>query len=115
MNNKELEIYMNLYKDKSIEIIQALDDNQIEILNIKFGEREELINKINDLSFDKSYFQTICNELEIVKFDELIKIKLQEASNSIKKDISNLKKAHSISKLYKQNNKNYEKIFNKKV
>lgn len=106
MNNKDLYHFLNMFKDKTLEIVNSIENNQLECLENLFFERQKIIDSINKLSYEKEEFIKIYKELDISTEEMKIKAFLDKSIFEVKNKRESLK--NEILRL-----KNQKKINNK--
>ena len=98
-----------LYKQISLEIINAIENNNIDILNELFEKRQNILNnseKINKLKDDLI-------KSEILEIDNKIKTLLSKEIEKTKIEIKEHIRSIMVKNSYIQNNKEILNLFNK--
>lgn len=112
--NEKLQDYLECFKEYTIKMILNLKNNDIDNFEMALEKRGQIIEKINDLSFDKIEFKKICKELDIVSINnELSKI-VNKEKDELKEKILQMRKSQSANNVY-QSIKIQSNIFSKKV
>ena len=112
---KELTQELVRFKQITIELIRALQQNEIHKLDDLLNSRQMLIEDMEKLEYTTEEFADICNELDIINIQQellqLMKIKREDAKEELNKI-----------QITKNANNNYNKsfyanlgIFNKKI
>ena len=101
----------SLYKQISLEIIDALENNNIDILNELFEKRQNILDKSEDINKLKDNLI----KYEILEIDNKIKILLSKEIEETKNEIKEHRRSIMVNNSYIQNNKEILNLFNKKV
>ena len=102
---------VTLYKQISLEIIEAIKNDNIDILNELFDKRQSILNESNDKnSLKESFIKS-----DIVEIDNEIKNLLSKEIEKTKNEIKEHRRSIQVNNSYIQNNKENLNIFNKKV
>jgi hypothetical protein len=114
MNNELLE-FLIVYNKITLELIHSVEKENYDILDELFQNRQTTINSINNLSYSKDMFTSICENIGIVenekKLNEIMNIKRQAAREELGK-MSGRRTAH---KSYNKNFNVDSLFFNKKI
>lgn len=102
---------VNLYKKISLEIIEAINNDNIDILNELFDKRQYIL----DQETDKKSLKEELIKYGIVDIDNNIKDLLNKNINKVKDEIKEYKRSIQVNNSYIKNNKEILNIFNKKV
>lgn len=100
-----------LYKQISLEIINAIENNNIDILNELFEKRQNILN--NSENINKLKDDLI--KSEILEIDNKIKTLLIKEIEKTKSEIKEHRCSIMVNNSYIQNNKEILNLFNKKV
>ena len=101
----------SLYKQISLEIIDALENNNIDILNELFEKRQNILD--NSENINKLKDNLI--KSEILEIDNKIKTLLSIEIEKTKNEIKDHRRSIMVNNSYIQNNKEILNLFNKKV
>ena len=101
----------SLYKQISLEIIDALETNNIDILNELFEKRQNILDKSEDINKLKDNLI----KSEILEIDNKIKILLSKEIEKTTNEIREHRRSTMVNNSYIQNNKEILNLFNKKV
>ncbi|GFR36141.1 flagellar protein FliT [Thermobrachium celere] len=93
---------LNIYKELSIDIINAINNENVDLLDELLDKRQLIINEIEKIE-DKSQIKNIINELNILKIDEKINNAIIELKQKIKENIKKVKEQRSVNNRYKIN------------
>lgn len=111
---KKLQNYLDYFKQYTMEMIFNLKNDDIDNFQLTLEKRTQIIEKINELSFDSNNFKVICEELDIVSINnELSKI-VTDKRDELKEKIMKLKRSESANNAY-QSILRGSNIFSKKV
>lgn len=107
----DLEEYLKEYKALTLDIMERVNiDGSIGYL---VNERQEILDKIKFLGFDKSDIKGIGESLNLIKLEEELNLMIKKEKINVKRRIENLKKMRSANMKY--NAINYiPSFFNKK-
>jgi hypothetical protein len=112
--NEKLQICLEYFKKYTIEMIFNLRNDDINNFEVALEKREQIIEKINNLNFDRIEFKEICEEFGVVPInDELSKI-VNYKKDEMKEKILRLKKSQNANNIY-QSISSGSNIFSKKV
>lgn len=100
-----------LYKKISLEIIEAINNDNIDILNELFDKRQNILNQ--EKNNEKLKEELIKDG--ILDIDNNIKVLLSNNIDKIKDEIKEYKRSIQVNNSYIKNNKENLNIFNKKV
>ena len=101
----------SLYKQISLEIIDALENDNIDILNELFEKRQSILD--NSENINKLKDNII--KSEILDIDNKIKTLLSKEIEKTKSEIKEHRRSVMVNNSYIQNNKEILNLFNKKV
>ncbi|CDF58028.1 flagellar protein FliT [Thermobrachium celere] len=93
---------LNIYKELSIDIINAINNEDVDLLDELLDKRQLIINEIENIE-DKSQIKNIISELNILKIDEKINNAIIELKQKIKENIKKVKEQRSVNNRYKIN------------
>ncbi len=102
---------VNLYKKISLDIIEAINNDNIDILKELFDKRQYIL----DQEKDKEKLKEELIKCGILDIDNNIKILLSNNIDKIKDEIKEYKRSMQVNNSYIKNNKENLNIFNKKV
>ena len=108
-----MENYIDLYKQVSNEILEALKYDKLENLDEYFEKRESIINEL-ELNETINEFRKIYKE-KLYHIDNEIKILVEEKMLDVKKEIAEYKRSQNGNFTYANMNKTNFNIFSKKV
>lgn len=101
----------NLYKKISLEIIEAINNENIDVLNELFDKRQYILEQEKD----KEKLKEELIKCGILDIDNNIKILLSNNIDKVKTEIKEHKRSIQVNNHYIKNNKENLNIFNKKV
>nr|WP_317331012.1 flagellar protein FliT [uncultured Romboutsia sp.] len=102
---------VNLYKKISLEIIEAINNDNVDILNELFDKRQTILNQEKD----KEKLKEELIKYGILDIDNNIKVLLSNSIDKIKDEIKEHRRSIHVNNSYIKNNKENLNIFNKKV
>lgn len=108
-----MENYIDLYKQVSNEILEALKYDKLENLDEYFEKRESIINELK-LNGSINEFREIYKE-KLYYIDNEIKVLVEEKILDVKKEIAEYKRSQNGNFTYANMNKTNFNIFSKKV
>lgn len=109
MNLRE---YLEEYRALTLDLMDEVQkDGQISHL---INKREDIINAISNLNFDKEEIKNIGNSLKLAKLEEDLQIIYKKEKVKVKKKIENIKRARQINTNY-NNIENISRVFNKTI
>lgn len=82
----------------TLEAIKYVSD--VEKLNQLLTDRQLKIEEINRLSYDKSEFRDIANELNLLKLDKELEEKIQKEKVETKKALDNVRRIRQARRSY---------------
>lgn len=88
------------YRDVSLNLKTALSNNNYDILSELMDNRENIIENIETLTYTKEDFNVCCEELDLVKLDEELRIMLNSGLNEVRDEINKLSMHKSARKSY---------------
>ena len=102
---------VNLYKEITLEIIQCLKDDKLELLEDLFNHRQDILDKEHNNKDFKESMIKVC----IVDLDKTIKDLLHQNMIKTKLEIQRQKLSTVTNNTYINNSQKKINIFNKKV
>lgn len=105
--------YINLYKQVSNEILDALKYDKLENLDEYFEKRESIINALESNEGINEFRKVYKEKLNYI--DNEIKVLFEEKILDVKKEIAEYKKSQNGNFTYANMNKTNLNIFSKKV
>lgn len=94
-----LEEYLNEYKALTLDIMERVNiDGSIGYL---VNERQEVLNRIEDLDVTQSEIKKITDSLNLIKLEEELNLMIKKEKVNIKRKIENLKKMRNANIKYK--------------
>jgi len=104
--------YLEEYRALTLDLMDEVQkDGQISPL---IDKREDIINAVNSLNFDKEEIKTIGNSLNLAKLEEDLQILYKKEKVKVRKKIENIKKARQININY-NGIENIARVFNKTI
>jgi hypothetical protein len=103
------------YKGITEEFIKVMEEGNYELHGEELlNKREELLNELKTMPFDKTKLKGISKEIDLIVLEERASKLLQYEKNKIKEEIFDLKNNRNAAKTYGVNFKNINFI-NKEV
>lgn len=112
--DEKLKSYLEDFKKCTIEAIEDLEKDDLGNFEIDLNNRQQIIEKINDINFNKNEFREICKQLDIITLDNELNKRTKEEKDKLKQKMLTLKKSQSANTIY-HSNMNKGNIFSKKV
>lgn len=112
--NENLQGNLDFFKKYTIQMISYLKEDDMDNFEIALAKRTEVMEKINDLEFNKSEFKEICEELKIINLNNELNETINQERALIKEKILELKKTQSINNVY-HSKLGMSSVFSKKV
>lgn len=91
------------YEMVTLNLIEALEEGNYDLLDDLLEEREMIINNINDISYTKDEFVSLCTKFKMVLLQEKLTTLINEKRKEIKRAIDKLNEHKSANRSY--NNK----------
>lgn len=108
----DLKLSLENYRNITIELIEKVKKG--EDLNTLFQKREDLIENIRNINFEKEEFQVLAKSFEIMELDEELQKLINSEKEKIKEKIRFLKITREARMKY-ENTQFKPTFFNKKV
>lgn len=102
---------LNLYKSISLEIVEALENSNLELLEELFIKRQTILDNIKD----ENVLKDNSIKSQILDIDNKIKTLLSIEIEKTKHEIKEHRRSIAVNNSYLQNNRENLNIFNKKV
>jgi len=118
MNIKEVKIlkaHLMEYKEITLALIKALEEDNIDELDLLLENRQDLINHIETYEYDKEVFKDLCINLKIIPLQSKLSTMLNEKKSEVKEEIDKLVELKSVSKSYNKRFSVDSIYFNKKI
>lgn len=93
-----LEKYLFRYKELTLRIMKRTKDDGI--IGYLVEERQQILDEINNVGFNKSDLRTICEELDILNLEKELDVLIKKEIKSTKESMNQLKKMHSANMQY---------------
>ncbi|MPN56083.1 hypothetical protein SDC9_203769 [bioreactor metagenome] len=107
---ERLRYFLQEFREKTIEIINLLENEEYDKMDEALSEREEIINSIREINTENDIFKGLCVNLKIIPLEQklnsmlnLKKVEIQQELNKINNKTSankNYNKAFSVDSLY---------------
>lgn len=113
--DKKLEIYLERFRECSLNIIDIVEREAYEELEGKIEERQEIIDSINGLSYSNEDSSQIFQDIELITLSEKINTIINSKKAILKAQIEeNAAKKNASNNYNKSFNNNFH-VFSKKV
>ncbi|WP_163193273.1 hypothetical protein [Clostridium thermarum] len=113
--NLELKAALNSYREHTIELLEALENDNIDSLEGLLAKRQELIQLINSMKYDKKEFSLICSEYKLPALEQKLTMMTKTKMDSSKREMERFQDRKIASKSYGKNLNNDSIFFNKKI
>lgn len=112
METVNLSKYLKEYKELTLELIEEVKkEGDLEPL---LNKREEILNLIRDMNFDKEEIKRIGNSLNLLQLEEEFHMSVKKEQVRIKQEIAKLKNGHKVNQNYNSID-SVRNIFNKTI
>lgn len=108
----KLREYLEEYKALTIVLIDQVK-KEGELTHL-IKKRDDILESINNINFDKEEIKTIGNSLKLLELEEELQKLLKKEEVKVKKQIETLKKARQANKNY-NSIENKPRVFNKNI
>lgn len=88
----------NQYKQLTDCMLESIDD--IDEVQVLISEREKLINKINEIKYDKDDFKKIVQKLNLIESEDKLLKKIKEEKSKTKQALDNVQKLKRAQEIY---------------
>lgn len=112
--DEKLKSYLEYFKKHTIQMIDELKSDDLNNFEVALNNRQQIIDKINDLNFNQSEFNEICEQLDIITLDSELNKITKDEKDKLKQKILGIKKSQSANTAY-YSNINKSNVFSKKV
>ncbi|WP_139904163.1 hypothetical protein [Clostridium thermarum] len=113
--NLELKAALNSYRQYTIELLEAIEKDQIDSLEGLLGKRQELIEQINTIKYDKKEFNLMCSQYKLPALEQKLTMMTKAKLDLSKRDMEKFQEMKTASKSYNKNLNNDSIFFNKKI
>jgi hypothetical protein len=114
-NMDELKQKMQEFKAVTEELIEAVNRDRDEELDRLFVRRQEIINWVEGLKYNKNDFKAVCEELNIVKLSQELEDVVAKKRMEMREKMNSLKEQRTANRSYIQNSNMIRSVFNKKI
>lgn len=88
----------NQYKQLTDCMLEIVDD--IDEVQVLISEREKLINKINEIKYDKDDLKEIVQKLNLIESEDKLLKKIKEEKSKTKQALDNVQKLKRAQEIY---------------
>jgi len=113
--NSQLREELTKYRDTTIELIKAVENENYDILDNYIDQRREIINSIEKLNFTKEEFIIVCNELKILFFQNNLNKLMNEKKLKVKRQLESINDTKNLQSSYNKKFSVDSIFFNKKI
>lgn len=113
--NSQLREELAKYRDTTIELIQAVENENYEILDSLVEKRSEIINSVDKLTFSKEEFKTICLEFKILLLQDSLNKLMNEKKLKVKRQLESMDENKNLRNSYNKKFSVDSIFFNKKI
>lgn len=113
--NSELSLYMQKFKEISLNLIRIIENEDYDALGDKISARQSIIDSISSLSFTKDEISKIASELEIIPLNGKITALIMEKKITVKNILHKNAANHNVSSNYIKSLNNKFNFLSKKV
>lgn len=110
-----LKEYLNKLKDLTLDSIEALQEENLDLVDTLIEKREKLINLMKNEDYDLDEFKSMSLKLDILKLDEKLVYLMNEKKEYIKKEMINLKVSKQAHRSYNINSNNKSYFLREKI
>lgn len=113
--NTKLKEKLIKFNDITKKIIECLQNEEIHKINDYLIQRQNLINDINNIDYEKEDFRDLCNELNCIQFDCELKNYAVKKRYELKNKLTKIKVNDSANKTYNKNLLKHKNFFSTKI
>jgi hypothetical protein len=106
---------MQEFKAITEELIESVNKDRDEELDRLFVSRQEIINMIEGLKYNKNDFKAVCEELNIVRLSQELEEVVSKKRMEMREKMNSLKEQRTANRSYIQNSNMIRSVFNKKI
>lgn len=96
----DLEELFQKYKDISLNIIKALEEDFVEQLDSKLEEREKVLEKIINKNQKEDVLKRLYEKYDLFRIDKDMKQKFESSMNDVRDEMIKIKKRKEANNLY---------------
>lgn len=113
--NEQLKLELTAYKEASLNIKTAIENQNIGVLKELMEKRQSIIEVINELEYSRQDFSDCCNELGLVSLEKELKSLVENKLEDTKDHIEKLAMHKNARKSYNSKISVDSLYFNKKL
>jgi hypothetical protein len=102
-------------KNKTEELINAMENEKDENLDNLFVQRQQIINSINKLSYSREEFVSIANSIELQQIFKKLEETFETKKTELKEKVNGIKTVKTANASYISNSNAVKNLFNTKV
>jgi hypothetical protein len=103
------------FKDITLSLINDIESGKVDELEALLNKRENYIEEMNKLSYEKEEFKKLCLELDILLLQQKMTILINKKRSEIKNELDILHQTKNANSNYKKGFKVDSLYFNKKI
>ena len=112
---KDLTQELVQFKQLTIELIGALQQDEVYKLDSLLDCRQVVIENMEKLQYTTKEFTDICNEFDILNFQKKLSELIQQKRDDTKQELNKIRLTKSANSNYNKNFYDNVEIFNKKI
>lgn len=112
---EEYKVLFTKFKDKSSKLLEAINNEDYDLVNKTLGEREELLEIIKTQNFSKEIFKEMNELFNIQDTETIIKALLAQKLSKVNGEMQKLQLTSKANNSYNKSFYDRNKIFSKKV
>jgi hypothetical protein len=112
---KDLMLKLNEFRDKTLLIIKAVENEDYNNLNDLLGQRQLIIDGIEQLNYDQKQFKAGCEELDIPVLQSKLEKAIRERHNFVKSELKKVQSRKTVNANYTHSSAVDSIFFNKKI
>lgn len=97
---KNLEGYLEEYKNITLKLILSLEKDDIDSLTTLLNKRDDLINKLKSISYESLDFKEVCSRLDILPLEQKLTTITRKKMDYIRGEIERLGENKTANKSY---------------
>jgi hypothetical protein len=114
-NVEELKQKMQEFRAVTEELIEAVNNDRDEELDNLFVKRQEIINSVEKLDYNKRDFNAVCEELNVVKLSQSLEETIVKKRVETRDKMNDLKEKKTANRSYIQNSNMIRSVLNTKI
>lgn len=103
MLNNNLRELLDIYKNLTENIITSIEHEELEVMEELFLQREEIINQIDTLTYEKQQFINIAEEFNLKTLEEKLNSIYMKKKDDTYNEMQSNKEKMNANKIYTRN------------